>query len=457
MKLPPWAKRVWFWLTLIVGVAAFFAVLRVYRFDVIVDQVAAVGWPCVAAYTATALLTWIVPAFGWQILLRAEGVRASTWTLMKANMMGFVLNIVTPSLYLGGEPLKTYYVAGVTGASKRRVLATIIVSKFQEFVGLVGLMIIAVFVFISSTEVLKKAHEVVLVVVALLFAAALMLWLYAIVGRLRPTIWVIDKIAKFKPMGKRLSRVRRKAVELEYRVHAAFVHRWKRFLVAQAVTLLSTVAMFVRPVVFVLFLGGSAQPHFYNICMIYIVLNVISMVQIVPGGLGMHEWGIAYYFDLISSTPYQDPVFTPETAMAYVLVSRFADAAFMLTGLGLIWHAGLMKFARGKEEIPMEEAAAPEPVPLPDPNMKILKRIYLAAQHEATGKTRRYVAGRLEPRPAAMRIGHVAGEEGFHLLAYRDDETLMTDTFHRTLEQAMKQANEEFKVKPGEWEDVEPL
>lgn len=457
MKLPPWAKRVWFWLSVIAGVAAFLGVLKFYKLNVIIDQVAEVGWPCVAAYTGTALFSLLIPAIGWQILLRAEGVRASTWTLMKANLMGFVLNIVTPSLYLGGEPLKTFYVAGVTGASKRRILATIIVSKFQEFVGVVGGMLIAVFVFISMTEVLKKTHEVVLVIVALTFAAGLMLWLYAIVGRLRPTIWVIDKIARVRPMGRRISRIRRKAVELEYRVHAAFVHRWKRFLVAQFVTLLSSVAMFLRPVVFVLFLGGAGHPHFYNICMIYIVLNVISMVQFIPGGLGMHEWGIAYYFDLISGTPYQDPVFTPETAMAYVLVSRFADVVFVLGGLGLLWHAGLMKFARGKEAIPMEDEEKHETVPLPEPGMKVLKRIFLAAHHEATGKTRRYVAGQLEPRPSTLRIGHVDGEEGFHLLTYRDNDSLMIDTFHRTLEQAMKQANEEFQVKPGEWEDVEPL
>ena len=143
--------------------------------------------------------------------------------------------------------------------------------------------------------------------------------------------------------------------------------------------------------------------------------------------------------------------------MAYVLVSRFADVVFVFAGLGFLWHAGLMKFARGKAEIPMEEEEKHETVPLPDPRMKVLKRIYLAAHHEATGKTRRYVAGELEPRPSTMRIGHVEGEEGFHLLAYRYNDALMTDTFHRTLEQALKQANEELKVKPAEWEDVEPL
>ena len=458
MKFPPWIRRAFFWFSVIAGVAAFAGVLYYYDFIKILGQIQAVGWLCVVAYAATAWMTLVIPAIGWQILLRAEGVKAGFWTLVKANMMGFLLNVVTPSLYLGGEPLKTYYVAGACGAPKRRVLATIIVSKFQEFVGIVLAMLLTVFFFISTTDVVSKPHEVTLVFLALMFTAALFLLFYAIVGRLRPTIWVIDRIDKLKFMKGRLHRLRRRAVELEYRVHAAFVHRWKTFLVAQAVTLLSAVSMFLRPMIFVFFLPGPKTAHADSICMIYIIANIINMVQIVPGGLGMHEWGITYYFDLISETQFADPVMTPETAMAYVLVGRFADILFILIGFILVWQAGLMKVARGKEKISLEEETeSPEEVPLPDPNMKVLKRLFLAAHHEPTGKTRRFVAGKLEPKPSSLRIAHIENEEGFHLLAYRDDESLMTDTFHRTLESALSQAKEEYRVKPDEWEDVKPL
>jgi uncharacterized protein (TIRG00374 family) len=453
MKLPAWLRRALFWLSLVAGAAAFAAVLHYYDLAATFEKIRAVGWPCILATTATASMTLVIPAIGWLILLRAEGVRANPWTVLKANLMGFVLNIITPSLYLGGEPLKTFYVAGACGASKRRVLATIVVSKFQEFVGIVLALLLAVFFFVATNESLSKLREVTLVVLALAWTAGLLIILYAVVGRLQPTVWAIDQIARLKFLRGRLHTIRRRAVELEYRIYAAFIHRWKKFLVAQAVTLLSAISMFLRPVVFMAFLPGQHTIRFDSLCMIYVISNVINMLQIVPAGLGMQEWGITYTFD----TQLRDPGFGHETALAFVLVGRFADVVLALSGLLLLWTAGLMRFARSGQPVPMEEPESPESAPVPDPRMKVLRSLFLAAHHEPTGKTRLFVGGKPAPRPTALRIAHIEGEEGFHLLAYGESDELMTDTFHRTLEEAMHQAQEEFRARPAEWEEVKPL
>lgn len=454
MSGSPWLRRLFFWGWIVAGVGAFAAFLHYYNLQETWEQIRTVGLPCILATTATALMTLVIPAVGWMILLRAEGVRASWSVVMKANLMGFVLNILTPSMYLAGEPLKAFYVAGASGASKRRVLATIVVSKFQEFAGIVLALLVAVFFYIATTDVISKVHEVLLVGLALVFTLGLMLVLYAIVGRLRPTVRMIDQIGELQFMKGRLDGIRKLADELEYRMYASFVHRSRTFMIAQAITLLSVVSLFLRPMVFLWFVPGQPQMRFDSLCMIYIIFTVIHMFQLTPGGLGMHEWGVTHYF---GSMVNPDPAFPQESAMAFILLSRFADVIFTVAGAALLWHAGLMKFARGKEQVPMEEQEPTEPVPVPEAGMKVLKRVFLAAHHAATGKTRRYVAGQLLPRPTALRIGHLETEEGFHLLSYGEDDGLMADTLHRTLEDAMTQALEEYQVRPAEWEDVGPL
>jgi uncharacterized protein (TIRG00374 family) len=452
VTISPWVKRLLYWISLLAGLAAFAAVLAYIDFFETFRKVRAAGWPCLAAYTATALLTLVVPAAGWLILMRAEGVRCSFGTALKANLMGFVLNLLTPSMYVGSEPLKVFYVAGITGASKRRVLATIIVSKFQEFAGIVLVMLGTVFFYVSTTEVIGKLDEVILVVLALVFTAGLMLVLYAIVGRLRPSVWIIDRIGRLKFMKERMEKLRVRAIELEYRMYAAFVHRWKTFLVAQTITLASALSVLLRPMVFLWFVPGAPAMRLDSLCMVYIIFTLVHMVQLTPAGLGMHEGGLTWYFATVP-----DPAFPQETAVAFILMGRLVDVLFALTGGAVLWYAGLMKVARGREQVSMDEAEPGESVPLPDPAMKVLKRVFLAAHHVETGKTRRFVAGRPVPRPAALRIGYVEGQEGFHLLAYGDDDGLMTDAFHRTLEEAMEQAEEEYQVRPAEWEEVKPL
>ena len=67
--------------------------------------------------------------------MRAEGIPATLNTAMLANLMGFPLDFMVPSTYLGGEPLKMIYIAHVCHVPPQRVLAAIIVAKFQEFGG----------------------------------------------------------------------------------------------------------------------------------------------------------------------------------------------------------------------------------------------------------------------------------------------------------------------------------
>jgi hypothetical protein len=61
------------------------------------------------------------------------------------------------------------------------------------------------------------------------------------------------------------------------------------------------------------------------------------------------------------------------------------------------------------------------------------------------------------PPPSRLRV--VRCEEGKHpgYYLFYDDDTgqEMTDTWHETIEAALKQAHWEFRIRPEEWEIVE--
>jgi hypothetical protein len=61
------------------------------------------------------------------------------------------------------------------------------------------------------------------------------------------------------------------------------------------------------------------------------------------------------------------------------------------------------------------------------------------------------------PAPAALRISRYADDPGFCLLYLDPSGEQLTDTWHQTLGDAMRQATFEFNVKPHEWQIVADL
>src|SRR5262245_30343812 len=129
---------------LLVGLALFaFLIGKLGGVEASLRVVSEAGWACLVVFILNAALVPAAPAVGWAMLMRAEGLNVPVSTALKAAFMGFPINFIAPSMYLGAEPLKVIYVANAHDVPKRRVLATIIVSKVQEIGALLFVMLAA--------------------------------------------------------------------------------------------------------------------------------------------------------------------------------------------------------------------------------------------------------------------------------------------------------------------------
>lgn len=106
-------KRLLYIVSVLLGIAAFCAVPFIVGVHDLLRTMRQVGWPSMVLFIANASGTLVLPALGWWLLMRTEGIPASLGTAVQANLMGFPLDFVVPSAYLGGEPLKTVYIARV--------------------------------------------------------------------------------------------------------------------------------------------------------------------------------------------------------------------------------------------------------------------------------------------------------------------------------------------------------
>ncbi len=82
---------------------------------------------------------------------------------------------------------------------------------------------------------------------------------------------------------------------------------------------------------------------------------------------------------------------------------------------------------------------------------KILHTLKIGPLVGATGNTRHFRDGQLLPLPAQLQIVKIPDSQGYYLLYLDKDGEEMTDTFHESVEDAMRQAEWEFNVKKEAW------
>jgi uncharacterized protein (TIRG00374 family) len=281
----------------------------------------------------------VFPAISWWMLMRSEGIDATLGQAVRANIMGGPLNFFTPSAYLGGEPLKMFYIAQVTGASKRRVLATIVAAKVQEVAGLLLLMFAAAIYFVWKQDVMVRRNEILLLLAMAAIVGAFAFVMIGFYRDWRPTVRIINLLARLGVAKRRLARLRSKADDMERIIHACLVHRWKMALASQVVVLFSAVSILVRPAVFFAFAGHVPMLRFEDVCMVYVIVNFINTVTLIPGSLGILEGGVVAYFAARGLGDHN--------AAAFMMMNRIADVVFLTMGIWMIAHYGLTAVAKG--------------------------------------------------------------------------------------------------------------
>lgn len=349
-------KKVLFACSLLLGVGLFaFFIGKFGGVEASIKIVAEVGWVGLVLFILNAALVPAAPAVGWTMLMRAEGLKVSVWTSLKAAFMGFPINFIAPSMYLGAEPLKVIYVANVHDVPKRRVLATIIVSKVQEVGALLFVMLVGAAIALARIPFHRGQRWMLIGGMALL-TVFFALGIYAFLGNFKPTVKFINLLARFGVAKRKLARLRTHAHEVEHIIQRSFTRNWRTFIASQAVTLISAVSILIRPLIFFVF-AKNLWLGTEILCAIYVVTNLINMVPHTPGGLGIFEGGMLGLFALLDPAKGQ----AEQMAAGFSIMTRAADVALILIGLVLIFVLNMRTFAKsvtkGEQKLRLKDAA----------------------------------------------------------------------------------------------------
>jgi uncharacterized protein (TIRG00374 family) len=295
-----------------------------------------VGFLAVVGSGVASVLTW---SLSWYVLLRGAGIAAPWRRTVPPMLAGFAITYLTPSMYLGGEPVRAYWVAKDQSVPMARVMATVVVERILAgFSVLAFASIGAVFAVVSPqfAAVVKQSIAVGLGGLALLLVVGLV----SMTRRGRWLSRLMTWLARFLPGRAKLVRAADRVAEMEGEMHRAFSHYLGHTALAFGFQLLTVFLNYIRPQIFFYF-TQRALFTFPDLSLNFTLsVFVNAFLWVTPAGFGITDGGRVGIFTLLG---------VPASAgVAFNVVYRFVDLLIVGLGVHFLLRRGLLSVRRGR-------------------------------------------------------------------------------------------------------------
>jgi uncharacterized protein (TIRG00374 family) len=297
----------------------------------IYEAVTQLGPAAMAAILLPSLLMYVLEAYGWRVTLGRWAEAIPFWRVLAIRTAGEVVNMTTPTAYVGGEPLKAYLLKR-HGVPLIDGLASVVTAKTT--------MTIAQILFILTGIglgfwLLGSDGSAGQTITAAVVSAGLLVFgvgAFVLVQRQGMFTWILQSLRRVGLRLNYLESREQKLVALDRTIADFYARKQSAFLASTLLFLLGWLAEALEVFVMVLCLG---QP-----------ITVLSAVAIgalsvfikggtffIPGSLGAQEAG-----NLLLLTAFG---YGEVTGITFALLRRFRE--FVWIAIGLLCLASLTK------------------------------------------------------------------------------------------------------------------
>ncbi len=313
----------------IIGIMAITGLAIYFGRAEIVEALSRVALPVMALLLLLQLITLSLTSFQWQLLINKNEKKLSLGRILAINMAGNYVESVTPSVKLGGEAAKIFLFNRHSGISYAKLTAIMIALKFYSLLPFLILIILIL-------GLTFLAYDVpVFVFTAFLFLAVFftfVAWLHfrkadhRESGSIDSTETINRTEQKIHSVkGKFIQGLKNKVLAISRFFNQASEHS-KNLVCQREIILLTSISAIIwlaYPLKVYLvsnMLGLNAG--FLIVAVITYTAYLVSMVPLLPGGLGSFEATMALMFSLNG--------FSPAEGLAVALLSRLITYWFPL-------------------------------------------------------------------------------------------------------------------------------
>jgi len=218
-----------------------------------------------------------------QVILKAHKKHIGFFPLLKQTIAGYAVSYITPSVRMGGEPLRVYMMKKENGIDVKTGSSCIVLDKFVEFAGsaIYGIIGLFLIMFIPGVTFNMKL----ILGVAVFIAASSLMFFYYRTVRAKGSLSSIVKIFKFNKT-KKGETFLGAVLDVEKRMAEFFEKDKRAFFISFLFYCVSGITFVLEFKFLILSLGFDA-----GITELVILITLLGLANVAPspGGIGFLE------------------------------------------------------------------------------------------------------------------------------------------------------------------------
>ena len=289
-----------------------------------------VGSLGIGVFLLNAFLIFFIDAVSWHVILKSYGHYLPFKDVLTAKLVGVAIGYLTPSMYIGGEPVRIYMTSKKYNLPITSIGATVIVNKFLELgAGLFFVYLGSIWVLIEYS--LPWQLYLTVLMLDIIFGLGMGFIFVNFVYENKIFTSLVAFLGQIKPLSKIATEIEPKVSKIEDEVFLAFNQHKRATAFAFFLNMIAGFLIFLKPAIFFCFLQILLKLS--QLSLLFALTHLLLAFQFTPGGLGIFEVGTVGIYKLIG--------IQANKALAYSLMNRMSDfaevgiAAFLAVNLGL--------------------------------------------------------------------------------------------------------------------------
>ncbi len=273
---------------------------------------------------------FIFAALRWQVILNAyKDVREKKicfFRLLKQTIAGYAVAYITPSVRLGGEPLRAYMLKKEEGINLKTGASSIVIDKFVELAGTALFGVLGLILLLTIPGISLSLKIILLCLILFTFIFLFVIYYRTVLGK-----GVFSSLFDLFNSGS-LDQFINAVKGMEKKMEEFFKNYKKRFFLSFmfyfAYGLTAVIEMKF------LFLSFGVNASIFEIALSLIILGLVNFIP-VPAALGFLEAGQSSLFEILQG----------QGSVGFALSLLLRARSLIFVGLGF----GLISYFSGKE------------------------------------------------------------------------------------------------------------
>jgi glycosyltransferase 2 family protein len=319
----------------------------------IYDTAAQLGPVALLVMLIPSIIMYVVEAYGWKVTLGPLGKDIPFWRVLVIRTAGEVVNMTTPSGYVGGEPLKASLLRRHR-VPMEEAYTSVIIAKTTMMIAEVLFILLGIALSVWLLGGNDSSGQTVAAALLSVGLLALGTAAFVFVQRQGLCTWLLESLRKVGLKIDYLEAREEKLRSLDQAILEFYRHKRPVFYASTGLFFLGWMAEALEVYVILYYLGGPAM------ALSAISIGALSVfikggTFFIPGSLGTQDGGNLLLLEAFG--------YSGVTGITFALLRRFRELAWI--GLGLLCLALVGGQQQFRKVVPTPQVLVPDPFLLP--------------------------------------------------------------------------------------------